>query len=209
MGYLYFRVDQEAMKRKIQDIAASRADVQAMATSVVANLFERAHGSLMKDFLQHKITEEIKNGGGAANISNTLNGKGNLFAFLGFFAGQDPTLDLQALLQNISFHKTSQSRGVIRFVIDNIPTEDAIKDASRMTWGSASWALAMEDGDFQGGADLAHFMFKDWEKARSLSGFQVKGGGLTGGEFSPKRYMSEILENFENRINNSRSKFIA
>lgn len=206
---LYFRVDQRAIIRKLDDELASRSDVQTKANAIVANIFNRGHRMLMRDFSEHKITQEIRGGPhGTANISETLNGEGNLFAFLGFFDGQDPTKELEDMLRNISFRRTSHQRGVIYFQIINIPTKQNIHDATKMNWGNASWALAVETGDFQGGADLSHFIFKSWEGSRSKEGFQVKGYEYSEEKFNPKPYMTEILNKFTERVNNSRSKFL-
>jgi len=205
---LYFRVDEKAIRKKLQEQLANRADVQAKATSIVSNLFARAHGSLMREFFEHNITLELKAGPTASNISDTLNGEGNLFAFLGFYAGQDPVWDLEELLANISFKKSSFRNGVINFQITNIPTKASIKDATKMNWGNGSWALGVEDGDFHGGADLAHFIFKSWSGSRSKEGFQVKGYEYSEEKFSPKPYISTMLANFRDRVNNSTSKFL-
>lgn len=208
MGYLYFRVDEKAVRKKLDDILASRKEVQAKAYSIVSNIFNRIHASLMREFLEHPITQELKAGNKAANVSGTLNNEGNLFVFLGFYEGKDPTLDLQALLQRISFHKTSHRRNVINFTIDHLPTDATITRATRMTWSSASWALAVESGDFQGGANLAHFLWKSWEGARSKEGFQVKGYEVNEEEFTPKPYITEIVNHFIEKVNNSKSKFL-
>ena len=208
MGYLYFKVDEEAIRRKLNDELASRPDVQAKATAIAENLFNRAHESMMKDFLEHKITQELKAGNEASNISNTLNGEGNLFTFLGFYVGQDPTWDLEELLNKMYIRKTQQRGNVINFRIENMPTTLQITDATRMNWGDASWALAVENGDFKGGADLAHFIFKSWEGARSEEGFQVKGYEYSEENFNPQPYLSEIFEHFQERVNNTKSKFV-
>lgn len=207
MGYLYFKVDEKAIKRKLDDILAKRADVQAKAYSIVSNIFNRIHSSLMREFLDHPITQELKMGNKAANISGTLNGEGNLFAFLGFYDGEDPTFELHELLQRISFHRTTQRKNVIYFTIDNIPTDAEITSKTRMTWSNASWAFGIESGDFKGGADLAHFMWKSWEGSRSKEGFQLP-YEYSEEQFEPKPYITEILAHFREKVNNSKSKFL-
>jgi hypothetical protein len=207
-GTLYFRVDEKAIQKKLREQLVKRTDVQAKATSAVSNLFARVHSSLMREFFEHKITLELRADPTASNISDTLNGEGNLFAFLGFYDGQDPTWDLEELLSNISFRKSSVRNGAINFQIINIPTKTNIKDATKMNWGNGSWALGVEDGDFKGGADLAHFIFKSWSGSRSKEGFQVKGYEYSEEKFSPRPYISKMLENFRDRVNNSTSKFL-
>lgn len=209
MGYLYFKVDERAVRKKLEDEIASKREVREKAMSIATNLFNRSFASLMKDFNEHKITQEIRAGNSASNSSETLNGHGNLFSFLGFYEGEDPTEDLVELFSKISIHYTSHKRNVIKFDIVNVPTNSQIKSATRMHWGSEGWALAVENGDFKGGADLAHFIFTaKWPGSRSQAGFQVKGYEFSEEQFSPKPYLSEILERFQNRVLNSRSKFL-
>lgn len=209
MSLLYFRIDQKAIMKALEEKVAYSPEVQAKADKVVANLFGRAHESLMKNFLEHPVTLELKGGASASNISNTLNGEGNLFGFLGFWNTQDPTQELEDLLIGITYDRTSVRKNVIYYRIENFPTRSQIESATQMNWGQGrSWAYAIEDGDFGGDAALSHYIFKTWSGSRSQAGFQIKGDEYSEEEFHPVPYISEILENFQNRVNNSSSKFV-
>ena len=52
--------------------------------------FEQIKREMIKEFLNHPVTKEIKEGPQAQNISNTLGGYGNLFSYNGFYEGEDP-----------------------------------------------------------------------------------------------------------------------
>lgn len=209
MANYSLKVNYASIKQKFDNELIFHPAIQEKAKQIVDNVFYRAHQALMKDFFEHEITQELKTGNDASNSSGTLNGYGNLFTFLGFMVGEDPTFELEELLQRINIQKTTSRNGFIYFRVNNIPTQSQIAKASKMTWGNRSWALAVESGRFDGDALLSHFVFKSWDKARSLEGFQVKGYEYSDETFKPRKYMTEILENFANRINNSRSKFLA
>ena len=52
--------------------------------------FNKIKTAMIREFLNHPVTEEIKNGPDSPNLSGTLNGYGNLFSYIGFYDGDDP-----------------------------------------------------------------------------------------------------------------------
>ena len=70
--------------------------------NLVTQEFQKYKNELIRDFSSHPVTVEIENGVNASNISNTLGGKGNLFTFIGFNAGDNPTQAIHFALGNIS-----------------------------------------------------------------------------------------------------------
>ena len=67
---------------------------RAMGTTIrnyVAPKLQKKQERLVKNFLTNKITIELKGGPTASNTSGILGGYGNLFSFIGFDAGTDPT----------------------------------------------------------------------------------------------------------------------
>ena len=52
--------------------------------------FKEIKAEMVKEFLASPITQEIMAGPSAANISGTLGGVSNLFAFIGFDQGEQP-----------------------------------------------------------------------------------------------------------------------
>ena len=208
MSLLYFRLDQNAIMKALEEKVAYSPEVLAKANRIVAGLFGRAHEAMIRNFLEHPVTLELKAGSDASNISNTLHGEGNLFGFLGFFDTQDPTGELEDLLMGIGYERSSIRRNVINYRVTNYPTKKAIESASEMNWGSStSWAFAIENGNFNGDAALSHYIFKSGA-GRSGGGIQVAGYEYSEEKFHPKPYISEILEKFQDRVNNSTSKFL-
>ena len=176
-------------------------DLKKIVDDFVNSIFKRNKEVLLKEFLNHSITVELKNGPNSENISNTLGGEGNLFSFLGFFYNTNPTLSLENLFNNLSIRKTTRRGNVIYYSI-NLPTNSEIANSTKMDWGSGtSWAYAVENGNFNGDAALSHYIYKTWIKGRSKTGIQVK-QNYSERNFSPKPYISEILENFQKRMNN-------
>jgi hypothetical protein len=207
MSLLYFKMDRVAIQNYLEERVAKTQTVQTKANQVVASLFGRAHQALMKNFLEHPVTLELKAGSDASNISNTLNEEGNLFTFCGFFEGTDPTEELEQLLTRINFEKSSTKKNIIYYRITNYPSKTQISDVTQMTWANTSWAYAIETGNFNGAAALSHYIFKTWAGSRSGRGLQIP-DEYSEESFKPTPYLSEILGEFQDRINNSRSKFV-
>jgi|SRR5882724_828027 len=209
MSLLYFKLDQRAIQKYLEERVASAPEVQAKVNQVIASLFGRAHQALMKNFLEHPVTMELKEGVDASNISNTLNGEGNLFGFLGFWNGQDPTYELEDLLTKINYEKSSIRKNVINYRIIGIPSKKDIEYATEMNWGhGTSWAYAIETGIFEGDAALSHYIFKSWGGSRSQAGFQIKGYEYSEETFNATPYISDILSRFQNRVSNANGRFL-
>jgi len=207
MGFLSLKIDEFAIRKKFEEEVLSIPEVKEQAEKAASNLFIRAKNSLLKNFENHEITQEIRGGNSSINLSNTLDGYGNLFSFLGFYEGSDPTRELDELLRDVEMERSYYKNNIVYFNI-SYPSRKQIEEATQMTWGQGtSWAYAVENGEFNGDAALSHFIFKNSITSRSQAGFQV-GHEYAEEEFSPKPYISEIIENFKDRINNSRSKYI-
>lgn len=201
MSNFTLKVDYAALKKIFEQNIDKDERIKKIVDDYVISIFQRNKKVLLREFLNHKITVELKNGPSAENISGTLDGNGNLFSFLGFFQSRNPTSELENLLNSLSIRKSTRKGNVVYYTI-NIPTKSQIADVTKMDWGSGtSWAYAVENGNFNGDAALSHYIYKTWMKGRSKTGIQIK-GEYSESSFSPKPYISQILENFQKRMNN-------
>jgi len=205
MSRVSLNIDYKVIEKKFYREAGKLQLVMAKAKTIADRNFRRIHKALLDEFEQHPITQELMAGPNPdENPSGTLGSmSGNLFSFLGFYAGTDPTERLRNLLMNIKLGRGYYSNGIISFSVQNIPTKNKIIDATRMVWGSrTSWAFAVETGKFHGDADLSHFIFKTWAGSHSGTGFQLKGVKYTEEKFVPKEYISVILGKFKEKVGN-------
>ena len=202
MADFSLKIDYEAIKRKFELHLDSSPEILKAVENLAQKNFKRIHTALLRDFNNHPITQELKAGPESSNISNTLEGSGNLFAFLGFYNTEVPTLQLENLLEDISIKRTVRRKNIFYFKILNVPDKGSIAGATQMTWGSGtSWAYAVENGEFNGDAELSHFIFKTYGGSRSKEGFQIQ-EEYSEDQFQPKSYMTEILSKFKDRVNN-------
>lgn len=159
--------------------------------------FDKIKESALKEFDAHPITEEIQAGPTAENTSNTLGGYGNLFSFIGFSRASNPIGSLRSVIDktiSIKLVKGSQNDGKrkVKYKLKvSLPSNDDISSASPMPWEGGSWVEGVENGM----SNFSFYMYKRFGDGRSGYGFQAD-HELRRAIFSPKAYITEILNNF-------------
>ena len=156
---------------------------------------EEAQRQMISSYEENSITKEIDSGPTASNTSQTLNGKGNLFSFIGFPEGSNPTEEVKNILRNkINFIVKPLSNGKFSIQIQ-APTKQEIYNVSPIPWNPGrSWVDAIEKGI----SGLGSYVYKPSEISRSGTGIQVKNS--VGGRFANRSYISTILKEFERNI---------
>ncbi len=84
--------------KMFRDLQADK-EYQKLVRSSINDEFEKIKQKYIEEFNNHPITQEIKGGISANNISGTLNGITNLYSFIGFDEGTDPIKPIN-LIQN-------------------------------------------------------------------------------------------------------------
>jgi len=165
----------------------------------VLPIIEDAQEMLIKDFFNHPVTKEIKAGPSSSNSSGTLGGYGNLFAFIGFDRGDNPTNSIEEILRKkISVTVRAISNGRFRISILNAASKDEIFSVSQIPWASgSSWAEGIEKGM----SNLGSFLYrsKGISKSRSGTGVQVL-NDLRSTSFKTQPYISKIIDRFYKNV---------
>lgn len=162
--------------------------------------FEKAKAKLLRDFETHAVTQELDGRNSSSNISQTLDGEGNLYSFIGF-AGEDALASLRELLNDIKIISKRVDRNNLVFTIKiAVPDGEAIAAATPMPWAPGlSWAEGIEKGI----SGLGNFLNKKTSKSRSGQGIQID-FSVRGGTFSTTSYMTKILEDFVSALTSLR-----
>lgn len=176
----------------------SKSDIGNKRVQTVArNRFEALRPELLKEFDNHPVTQEVLSGPGAANISNTLDGQGDLFSFIGFEENENPTAAVRAAIDSATTlvidnaPPTVQSDGVIYKFSVTIPTE-AIEAASPLPFETGqSWVTGIEKGI----SGFSQYLAGYFKSSRSGGGIQAT-NVVRGGEFKTREYITEIYRNF-------------
>ena len=183
--------------------------------------FEIIKNRMIKDFENHKVTQEIEAGPSASNSSGTLGGYGNLWSFIGFPDSYSPLSEIRARLEDTEIRDFGFRRGQLNLVTTE-PSREELFAMTKMSdfrddlEGGRSWLDGIETG-LSGLGLYLYSETKDFgDKSRSGAAIQLKGGkksekafggGDTGGATGPQRsrytrtsYISSILKDFKKSI---------
>lgn len=200
---MYTSNDQRKNISKLIDFRKSIEYVKEVKTFVRSE-FEVVKKNLINDFDNHVITREIEGGVDSSNISGTLGGRGNLFSFIGFKSGDSPTTPIRVALDKIVLTQTIIRRDGSSESYALYPLPDEIFRITPLPWADGrSWAEGIEKGM----SNLGHFLNKPSSYSRSGGGIQSE-NSVSGAEFRPTPYITELIRNFERDISKLGAKVI-
>ena len=163
----------------------------------IKDKFKKIKNELIKEFLSDPVTIEILQGSSGTNISGTLGGVSNLFAFIGFSSGEQPISPILQSLENIqiTYNKEIRKRGIgIEFDV-SLPTAQDIFSITPLPWASGrSWAEGIE----RGLSGLGYLLRKDG--GRSGAAVQSRVNKVRGGRFQNRPYISALIKKYTKRF---------
>lgn len=175
-------------------------------TAKIATKIEKGKNKAFREFIQefknHPVTREVAAGPSASNISGTLGGYGNLFSFIGFEDGQNPTQTIEAYILNKLRQKVvlvpNARQGGWRVVVAT-PSLDDIATFTPIPWASGrSWVVGIHAGI----SGLGHYMYSSRGSrynTRSGTAFQVD-ANLRRGGFQNVPYMVPLLKSLQKKL---------
>ena len=167
----------------------------------IAPRLERKQERLIKNFKADKITIELKAGPTASNISGTLGGYGNLFSFIGFNRGSDPTDVIEKIFEQKFRFKVRRIGKSGKYKITFfIPSIEEIYGLTPMPWASgSSWVSGIEKGMSNIGSYL--YSSRGFGQSRAGTGIQAKNRS-SGVSFRNTPYITRLLNNFKRTLVN-------
>ena len=159
--------------------------------------FKDIKDEMIKEFMSDPVTVEILDGPSATNISGTLGGISNLFAFIGFNSGDQPILPILQSLENIQFtyNKEIRKKGIgVEFDV-SLPTAQDIFAITPLPWAiGRSWAEGIE----RGLSGLGFLLRKDG--GRSGAAVQSRVNKVRSGRFQNRPYISALIKKYKKRF---------
>jgi hypothetical protein len=170
--------------------------MEEAADNFIKKKLQESKAVFIENFDNHPVTQELEGKESSTNLSNTLNGKGNLFTFIGFPKGSEPIEDLRNLIMNQFSYKRNKDTKAIKYSI-SYPSLDKIKKSTPMPWENGrSWVEGIEKGI----SGLSYYLFKKSISSRSGGGLQSK-NEISAASFKRIKFLSEIIEKFKKDIN--------
>ena len=163
--------------------------------------FAIAKSRLLSEFDNHPVTRELQAGSGGSNLSDTLGGYGNLFSYIGFPSGMDPTVAVRNfLVSSISIRRGRLiSRGNKINVNYNISVP-SLQDFNfaAMPWESGkNWVQGVESGV----SGFNYYLSKAAKASRSGEGIQIDGNLRSQTASAGIKYISKMVMDLKKRIN--------
>tara|TARA_R110002020_G_scaffold182700_1_gene378386 strand:- start:2242 stop:2832 length:591 start_codon:yes stop_codon:yes gene_type:complete len=166
-------------------------------TKQVQKKFNIIKKEMIKEFMSLPVTQEILQGPGGINISGTLDGVSNLFAFIGFDRGEQPVLPIIQALENtnIRYDKPLKKGKKIGAVYNiTLPTAQQIFSITPLPWATGrSWAQGIEVGI----SGLGYLLRKNKGRSGAAIQSRVK---VRGGRFKNTSYISAFIKKYRKRF---------
>ena len=188
-----------------RDVAKQMASKQMQRTafSTVQARVNEARQELIRDFEDHPVTREIEGGTESSNLSGTLGGYGNLFTFIGFSAGSNPTSQIRKYLLRTArvFRQPKRvdrkQRHVDMVFSMDTPMKEDIESLTPSPWSGKSWTREVERGI----SGFGFYMYSNDGVTDSRSGKAVQASNkLRSLAYKPVKYMSDILDKFYSKL---------
>lgn len=184
--------------KMFQELQADK-EYQKQVNSIIDSEFNKIKNNYIQEFINHPITQEIKGGIGATNISGTLGGITNLYSFIGFDEGTDPIKPIEDLLEKSNYRIIFNNKATDSTVIFDIPTAAQIFAITPMPWAiGRSWARGIETGI----SGLGYYL-KKTKNSKSGLGIQSSTNQVRPGTvFKNTRYISDLINRFSKDLKN-------
>lgn len=157
----------------------------------IEDAFNKIKREMVEEFLNHPVTVEIKNGPYAENTSGTLEGYGNLFSFIGFYEGDNPTDVIEGLL-NLSDIKFSKQTGDGFLATIYLPSKEQIFAETPFEWAKGrSWAEGIERGI----SGFGQYLNTEAANSNSGTGIQIE-TKVRKGRYKKTQYISALLKKY-------------
>jgi len=189
-------IGKNKVAKKDLDLRKSKEYVFAVK-QIINDSFNQIKNLMIMEFDSHPVTREIEAGANASNISRTLGGNGNLFSFIGFEKGDNPT----AIIRNMLISQTYLNSIVVKRdgsvdTIVSYPQPKEIFAVTPLPWADGrSWAEGIE----RGMSGLGFYLNTKSLHSRSGSGIQSE-NKIRSAKFNNVSYISAIIRNFEKQI---------
>lgn len=184
-------------KQLKEEIAASyEANLKKEAVIFAEEILKENLDQYINEIQDHPVSKELDSGPDGENISNTLNGKENLFAFIGFDSQDEPVNDLTNLIKQNTFldKKSIFDRKTFQLKFNVFtPSLDEIKSQTPLPFERGrSWVKGVEDGISGFGYYVYGLVFPS---SRSGRGIQSK-NKVRVAAYRPVKYMTELYTKF-------------
>lgn len=167
--------------------------LRSEARAVAEEVLQQKTNQYVNEIESHPVSIEINNGEGSQNISNTLDGNGNLFSFIGFNEGSKPVEDIVNIVKNnTSIRELSVKNNIIKYQV-NSPSLEELYSVTPMPFERGlSWLRGIEKGISGFGYYLYGKIFPSSRSGRAIQ----SNNRIRKNNYKPKDYFSNLYGRF-------------
>jgi hypothetical protein len=177
------------------------SSVKEQALEQAQDEMSKIKQELLEDYNDHPVTKELEAGADSENISQTLNGVGNLTTYIGFQEGSNPTEPLRDKIKTVTLNpkgRVSKDDSNLSFEFDVIaPSIEEVESVGSLPFEQGnSWIKGIENGISGFGSYIYGRMFKNSRSGKGMQGRK----SFRQGNFRSVSYMSEIMTKFYTKV---------
>ena len=177
------------------------SSVKEQALEQAQDEMSKIKQELLEDYNDHPVTKELEAGADSENISQTLNGVGNLTTYIGFQEGSNPTEPLRDKIKTVTLNpkgRVSKDDSNLSFEFDVIaPSIEEVESVGSLPFEHGnSWIKGIENGISGFGSYIYGRMFKNSRSGKGIQGRK----SFRQGNFRSVSYMSEIMTKFYTKV---------
>lgn len=188
------KIDYKQIKKEISN--SYKKTIEREGFNLAKKILEENKYKYIESIEKHPVSKELNEGPEGENLSDTLGGKENLFAFIGFDSNRRPVSELTNFIKdNTSLDRKAifdEQKFELKFNI-NTPSLEEIKEVTPLPFeGGVSWVKGIEDGI----SGFGYYIYgKFFKNSRSRKGIQSK-NKVRALAYRPVKYMSELYNQF-------------
>ena len=167
--------------------------LESEARIIAEEVLQQKTNQYIDEIKSHAISIELSNGQDAQNISNTLDGDGNLYSFIGFDEGSKPVEDLiDAVRDNTNIKKIFAKNNIIRYQVSSPSLEELYSMTPMPFERGLSWLKGIEKGISGFGYYLYGRAFPNSRSGRAIQ----SNNRIRKLNYKPKDYFNSLYNKF-------------
>lgn len=184
------------INKNILDKELSKSKMAALekeAFNFASKILEEKKQNYLNAIADHPVSQELSSGPNGPNVSNTLNGEGNLYSFIGFENGAKPIEDLLYIInKNTRIKKTESKQDEFKFEVYT-PNLEELRNVTPMPFENGnSWLRGIEKG-ISGFSNYLYGLL--FGSSRSGTGIQSK-NKIRRANYKPVKYFTLLYNEF-------------
>lgn len=187
------KINKNLLKQNISSAIESNSSIVKKAMIIAEESMKENLDKYISEIDSHPVSREISNGPNSENLSRTLDGRGNLFSFIGFNTEDEPIDKIKSIIKENTFLKFKNFKNIsFNFTVFS-PDPAEIHEKTPMPFENGkSWVKGIERG-ISGFSNYLYGLI--FPQSRSGRAIQTE-NKVRKSNFKPTSYFSKLYLDF-------------